>query len=138
MDNFEAADQLARVFYELADAVDDFRTCNWDQLDDLAKASLQARVDLFTDRAHQYTAQALAAILLDVQPHLDNIKQASAEARNELRGLRDLEKGFVIIGALADLSEAIVTHNWGSVAARIDAVVEATKSDPQSQDGQSA
>jgi hypothetical protein len=132
MDNFEAADQLARVFYALAAAVDDFRTFNWGQLGDSAKASLQARVNLFTDRAHQYTAEALAAILQDIQPHLDNIKQASADAKAKLRGLQDVAKGFAIIGALADLSEAIVTHDWGSVAAKIDAIVQATKGDPQS------
>jgi hypothetical protein len=138
MDNFEAADQIARIFYALADAVDDFRTFNWGQLDDLAKASLQARVDLFTERAHEYTAEALAAILMDIRPHLDNIKQVSAEARKELRGLRDVAKGFAIIGALADLSEAIATHDWGSVAAKIDAIVHATSGDPQSQDSRSA
>jgi ABC-type transporter Mla subunit MlaD len=75
-------------------------------------------------RGQQYTADALEAILQAIQPHLQDIKQATQGAKEALAHLNDVEKGIAIVDAAVALARSIADGDIGSIGDNVQNLIQ--------------
>jgi hypothetical protein len=125
IDPVAEAGQLADLFNNLSQALDDFRLGDHtppvpaDQL-----ARLKDEAQAMEDRAHFFTAQAIGATLQSIQSDLANIKAVTAQAKNQLAVLNDVSKVITIATSALSLGTAIAAGNPVSIAAAADALAQ--------------
>ena len=119
LDPVKEAAQMAQTFFTLSKAVDDFRLDNYRRLSPTKRKQLKTQSDSLETRGQQYTADAMAAVLTQIAPHLPNIKQSTKDAVNALTNLNDIVKGLAIADAVLELVGDIVAPNIGSIASDI-------------------
>ena len=125
IDPVKQAEELARIFFTLSNAVDDFRLDNYDALPPDKQRQLKDQAQALAMRAQQYTADALGAILQAIQPHLQDIKQATQGAKEALAHLNNLEKGIAIVDAAVALARSIADGDIGSIGDNVQHLIQA-------------
>src|ERR1017187_8813224 len=115
IDPVKQAEELAQIFFNLSNAGDDFRLRNFNALSPTGQQRLKDQAQALDTRGQQYTADALAAILQGIQPHLQNIKQATPSAQAALAHLNNVVKAITIVDAAVALVGSIVTGDLGSI-----------------------
>ena len=116
---------LADLFNDLSQAVDDFRLTDHDPpltMDQMARLKDEAQA--LEDRAHHFTAEAIGATLQAIQPNLQNIKDVTADAKNQLTVLNDVSKAISIATSGLSLGTAIAAGNPLSVASAAQALAQ--------------
>ena len=114
---------LARQFYSLSQALDDYRLAHWDQLPVDVRGQLKDEAQALDTRAHYLTAAALQQISAAIQPELDAITSATADAEAALDHLQTVDSAISIAIAAVSLGAAIAT---GSIASITSAVTTLT------------
>jgi Fic family protein len=122
------AEALAQAFFSLSNSVDEFRLRNYGALSAAQQQQLKDLAQVLDMRAQQCTADALAAILQGIQPHLRNIQQAIQGAQDALGRLNDVVKGLTIVDAAVALVGAVMTGDLGSVGDNLGGLVQAIQS----------
>jgi HEAT repeat protein len=127
IDAVKQAEELAQIFFGLSNAVNDFRLRpdNFNALSDARQQQLKDQAQALTLRGQQCTAEALGAILQDIQPHLASIKQATQDAKDALAHLNDVEKAITIVDAAVALVGSIMTGDMGSVGDNVQGLLQA-------------
>jgi hypothetical protein len=119
------ANQMADLFNDLSQAVDDFRLSDLDPPLSTDQASrLKDEAQSMEDRAHYFTAEAIGATLQSIQPDLANIKAVTAEAKSQLNNLDDISKAISIATSALSLGTAIAAGNPMSIAAAATALAQ--------------
>jgi hypothetical protein len=118
-----SASELADLFNELSQAIDDFRL-----RDDLPVststtdlARLKDEAQALEDRAHQLTAASIAATMAAIQPDLEKIRNATATATQQLAHLTTVSKAIGIATAGVALGAAIATGNVAAITSTAEA-----------------
>jgi uncharacterized phage infection (PIP) family protein YhgE len=125
IDPADEAGQLADLFNNLSQALDDFRLADHDppiSTDQLAR--LKDEAQSLEDRAHYFTAQAIGATLQSIQPNLAKIKADTAQAEAQLGKLNDISKVITIATSVLSLGTAIAAGNPLSIVAAANALAE--------------
>ena len=127
IDPVKQAEELARLFFALSNAVNDFRLRpdNFNALPPGKQQQLKTQSQALAMRAQQFTADALGAILQAIQPHLQNIKQATQNAEDALSHLNDVEKGIAIVDAAVALAGSLVAGDIGSIGDNVQNLIQA-------------
>jgi len=125
IDSAKQAEELAQSFYNLSNAVDDFRLANYASLSPADQGRLKGQVQALAARAQQCTADALGAILQSIQPHLASIKQATQAAQDALADLKDVAKGLAIVDSAVALVGSIVSGNFASIGDSVQGLYQA-------------
>jgi hypothetical protein len=125
IDPVKQAEELARIFFSLSDAVDDFRLRNFSALTPAMQQQLKDQAQALDTRGQQFAAAALGAILQGIQPHLQNIKQATQDAQDALAHLKDVVKGIAIVNAAVALVGSIAAGNLASIGDNVQGLFEA-------------
>lgn len=127
IDPLEQAEELARIFYNLSDAVDDFRLrpANYATLSPADQERLKSQAQSLATRAQQCTADALGAILQSIQPHLTSIKRAAHDAQDALARLNDAAKGIAIVDSAVALVGSILSGNLGLIGDGVEGLYQA-------------
>lgn len=128
IDPVKQAEGLARTFFSLSNAVDDFRLRNFNAISAAEQQRLKDQAQALDTRGQQYTADALAAILQGIQPHLRNIQQATQSAQEALARLNDVVKGIAIVDAAVALVGSIVAGDLGLIGGNVEGLFEAINS----------
>jgi len=123
IDPAQQARELAQIFFNLSNAVDDFRLRNFSSLSPAQQQQLKDQAQALDTRAQQFVAAALAAILQAVQPHLAGIKQATKDAQDALAHLDDIAKGMAIVDAAVALVGSIASGDVGSIGGGLQNLV---------------
>ena len=127
IDPAQEAEDLARLFNKLSQALDDFRLS--DSIPDDTPPELLARLkdeaQALEDKAHFFTAEAIGATLQSVQIDLAKIKAATAEATAQVAKLNDVSKVISIATAGLALGASIASGNPGSIVATAEAFAQA-------------
>jgi hypothetical protein len=105
--------------------VDDFRLRNFNALSPTEQQRLKDQAQALDTRGQQYTADALGAILQGIQPHLQNIKQATQSAQDALAHLNNVVKAITIVDAAVALVGSIVTGDLGSIGDNVQGLFQA-------------
>src|ERR1017187_1626046 len=124
IDPVKQAEELAQIFFNLSNAVDDFRLRNFNALSPTEQQRLKDQAQALDTRGQQYTADASGAILQGIQPHLQNIKQATQSAQDALAHLNNVVKAITIVDA-AVLVGSIVTGDLGSIGDNVQCLFQA-------------
>jgi hypothetical protein len=127
IDPVKQAEDLAQIFFTLSNAVNDFRLRpdNFNALPPDKQQRLKDQVQALAMRGQQYTADALGAILQAIQPHLQDIKQATKDAKDALAHLNNVEKGIAIVDAAVALVRSIVDGDMGSIGDNVQNLIQA-------------
>jgi len=119
------AAELAQIFFDLSNAVDDFRLRNFGSLSHAQQQQLKEEAQALATRGQQFTAAALGAILARVQPHLQNIKRATQDAQDALARLNDVAKAIAIVDAAVALAGAVMTGNLDAIGDQAQGLFQA-------------
>jgi len=125
IDPAKQAEELAQIFFSLSNAVDDFRLRNFGSLSPAQQQQLKEQAQALDNRAQQFVADALGAILRGIQSHLSSIKDATRGAEEALRHLNDVAKGLAIVNAAVALVGSIASGDLGSVGGGVDTLIQA-------------
>jgi hypothetical protein len=128
IDPAKQAEQLAQIFFNLSDAVDKFRLGNnYGAISLAQQQQFKVQAQALATRGQQFTADALGAILRDIQPHLPNIKQATQDAQEALTHLNDVAKALTIVDSAVALVGSIVAGDVGSIGDNVQNLFTAIK-----------
>jgi uncharacterized protein (DUF2342 family) len=116
------ANNLASLFNDLSQTVDDFRLKFSPPLPNDQMTRLKDESQALEDRAHYFTAEAIGVTLEAIQPDLANIKDVTAQAKDQLETLNDVAKGITIATSVLSLGTAIAAGNPASILAAAQAV----------------
>ena len=125
IDPAKQAEELAQIFFNLSNAVDDFRLRNFNALSSSQQQQLKDQAQALDTRGQQSTADALGAILQGIQPHLQNIKQATQDAQNALAHLNDVAKAITIVDSAVALVGSIAAGDLGSIGDNVQGLLQA-------------
>jgi hypothetical protein len=127
IDPVKQAEELAQIFFGLSNAVNAFRLRpeNFNALSSDRQQQLKDQAQALALRAQQCTADALGAILQDIQPHLASIKQATQDAKDALDRLNDVEKALAIVDAAVTLAVSISTGDVASIGGDLQGLIQA-------------
>jgi ABC-type transporter Mla subunit MlaD len=127
IDPAKEAEELARIFFALSGAVNEFRLRpeNFNALPPDTRQRLKEQAQALAMRGQEYSADALGAILHAISPHLQAIKQATQDAKDALAGLTDVAKGIAIVDAAVALAGSIVARDVGSIGNNLQNLIEA-------------
>ena len=128
IDPVKQAEELARTFFSLSNAVDEFRLRNFNAISAAEQQRLKDQAQALDTRGQQYTADALVAVLQGIQPHLRNIQQATQSAQEALARLNDVVKGIAIVDAAVALVGSIVAGDLGLIGGNVEGLFEAINS----------
>lgn len=119
------AGQLADLFNDLSQAIDDFRLADHTPPLSVGQlARLKDEAQALEDRAHYFTAQAIGATLEAIQPDLDKIKRVTAQAKSQLAVLNDVSKVIAVATSALSLGTAVAAGNPSSIMAAADALAQ--------------
>jgi hypothetical protein len=125
IDAAKQAEGLAQIFFNLSDAVDDFWQRNYADLSADQAREFKVQAQALASQGQRCSAQALAAILQDIQPHLADIKQAAQDAQNALARLNDIAKAAAIVDSAVALGHSVCTGDLGSIANNVQGLCQA-------------
>jgi hypothetical protein len=128
IDPAKQAEELAKIFFNLSNAVDAFRVNNYDALSPADRQRLKDQAQALDTRGQQCTADALAAILQGIQSHLADIKKATRNAQDALAHLNDVAKGIAIVDFVVGLVGSIVSGDLGSIGDNVQGLYQAVSS----------
>lgn len=124
IDQAAQANELAVLFNELSQAVDDFRLNFEPPLQSEHMSRLKDESQALEDRAHYFTAQAIGATLAQIAPDLDAIKANTSEAARQLGNLTNISRAISIATTALSLGAAIAAGNPASISAAAEALVQ--------------
>jgi uncharacterized membrane protein YccC len=110
--------ELARLFHGLSLALDQFLLSDQFPADTPPEqqALLRQQAQDLEDVSHDFTAEAIKAILESIQPDLAKIKAVAKEAKTQLGHLEAVSKAISIAAAGLSAGSAIVSGNPLSIA----------------------
>ena len=119
--------QLARLYHALSQALDEFRLSDRVPADTPPdqRALLKQRAQDLEDVSHDFTADAISAILQSIPTSLANIKAVTADAKTQLGHLNAVTKVISIATAGLALGTAIASGNPAGIATAIEPFVQA-------------
>jgi hypothetical protein len=116
------ANDLATLFNEFSQAVDDFRLSFEPPLAPSQMARLKDESQALEDRAHYFTAEAIGPTLESLQSDLASVKAVTAQAKAQLSGLNDVAKGITIATSVLSLGTAIAAGDPTTILAATQAL----------------
>ena len=125
VDAVKQAEELQQTFFNLSNAVADFRLRNFNALTPEKRDQLREQSDALDTRGQQFTADALAAIQAQIQPHLESIQQATKSACDALARLNDVAKALAVVDAAVTLVGSIATGDIAKVGGDVEGLVKA-------------
>jgi hypothetical protein len=116
------ANDLADLFNDLSQAVDEFRLDFEPPLPDGQMGRLKDESHALQDRANYFTGEAIGATLQKIQPDLSNIKTVTAQAKTQLQHLNNVAKGIQIATSALALGTAIAAGDPRTILAATQAL----------------
>jgi len=119
------AGDLADLFNDLSQAIDDFRLSDavQDGADPSTLARLKDEAQALENRAHQFITQDMTSTLARIQPDLQRIVAATDRVKRQTGVLNSVTKAIDIATAGVALGAAIATGNLASIGATTQAFV---------------
>lgn len=128
VDLAKEAEGLAQTFYSLSDAVDDFWQRQYGALSPAQVQQLKNEAQALARRGHEFSADALGAILHELLPRLSNIKKATEDAKDALAHLDDVAKALAIVDSAVALVTSLATGDLPSIGDKVDGLAQAITS----------
>ena len=119
------AGKLAQRYFELSEAVDNFRLTHFNEIAPERREQLKQEAQALATRGQEATAATLGAILEGIQAHLAAIQQATKDARDALNTLNSVAKGLAIVDAAVALVGSIAAGNVASVPGDVETLAQA-------------
>jgi hypothetical protein len=119
-----AAAELADVFNDLSNVLDEFRIANLAP-DTPRDKEIKAHAQALEDQSHRFTAESIGAALQSIQADLANIKTVTRQAKDQLKSLNDFSKAVCIATAAVGLGAAIAAGKPDSILSAADALRQA-------------
>jgi len=119
------ASDLASIFFQWSQAVDDFRDNNAATLTSDQKVRLKDLAGQLDDISTHFTLSDIAASVAAIQPQIDQIKTVTANAKATLQKLNTVAKVVSVVGAVAAIGVSAAAGNVGGVLGGIGDLAKA-------------
>jgi|HubBroStandDraft_3_1064219.scaffolds.fasta_scaffold51575_2 succinate dehydrogenase/fumarate reductase flavoprotein subunit len=121
----EQASQLANLFLELSESVDQFRETNAASLSDDELDSLVERATQLREISQQLNGESIAATLDQVQDNVNHIIAATKDAQQAVKKIKKVQNVFAIVSAATDLGAAIGSGKIATIGSSSAALFQA-------------
>lgn len=121
----DQAQQLADLFSRISDAVDQYRTRQFDTLTPQERDRLEDLIQQLDDIHDRFTATAIQDTLNAIRDDLGRITQITDEARQSVEHLNTTAEVVKLVSAVAELGEAIIVGDYGAIPQSIKDLAQA-------------
>jgi hypothetical protein len=119
------ASDLATLFFQWSQAVDEFRGNNAATLTSDQKVRLKDLAGQLDDISTHFTLADIANTIASIQPQISQIKSVTANAKNTLQKLKTTAQIVSAVAAVAAIGVSAVGGNVGGVLAGIGDLAKA-------------
>lgn len=111
----DEARNLAALFAQTSEAVDDYRTRHLNQLTVDQRTRLEQIIQKLDDAHDECTADAIADTLNQMQSDLGQIAKVTGQAQHALKHLNTVQEVVNVASAISELAEAIMTGDYAGI-----------------------
>jgi hypothetical protein len=122
---------LASLFFQWSQAVDYYRDKNADSLTPDQNVLLKDLSSQLDDISTHFTLDDVAATIASIQPEIDQIKTATAQAKKTLAKLNTIDKVTKAIAAVVSIGVSAESGNVGGIVSGIGDLASATAPPPK-------
>jgi signal recognition particle GTPase len=119
------ASDLATLFFQWSQAVDEFRGNNAPTLTSDQKVRLKDFAGQLDDISTHFTLADIASTIASIQPQINQIKTVTANAKNTLRKLKTTAQIVSAVAAVVAIGVSVEGGNVGGVLAGIGDLAKA-------------
>ena len=121
----DQANELALWFSDLADAIGDYRTLNWNNLSEGQRQELGTAEDDLRNASTDLVELALRLRLEELNSTLARIKGATDQMKSAIKHLQNVQRAIRIATAAVTLAGAIVSMDPAAIAEGISGAISA-------------
>jgi hypothetical protein len=121
----EDARELARLYYDLAVTLGQYRFDNWSSFSSAQRAELESLEWTLLTQSSDMTTRAILIAAEDMKPALKSISRATRNLTRAVRRINDVKKTINIASKAIDMGSAIFTGNIGAITKAVGAAISA-------------
>lgn len=107
----DQARKLARSYFDLAQALGEYRFDQFDALTPTKRKKMEAFERTLLDSSTAFTSLAMSISLADLEPVLTRIDEVTATLKDNINQLQKVDRVLNIAGSAVQLASAILTGN---------------------------
>lgn len=119
-DEADRARQLAELFANMAQTVDDYRSKHFADLSQAQRTLFEEAIEQLDDAHDDFTSLAIEETIEALENDLPKIAALTAQAGNALEHLNNVAKVAKIAASLGALAAAVTTADYGLIPGAIE------------------
>ena len=119
------ARELARLYYDLAGALGEFRFAYWTEMTQAQRGELESLEWSLLTQSSDMTTRAISLATNDLQASLKNISRATKNMTRAVRRISDVKKAINVAAKALTLGSAVFTGNADAIAKAVSAAIAA-------------
>lgn len=119
----EDARDLARLYYDLAVSLGEFRFNNWDEMSQSQRTELESLEWTLLTQSSDMTTRAISLATTDMKSSLKEISRATKGLTRAVRRVSDVKKAIMFASKALALGSAVFTGNADAIAKAITAAI---------------
>jgi len=121
----EDARELARLYYDLAVTLGQYRFDNWNSFSNTQRNELESLEWTLLTQSSDMTTRAITIAAQDMKPALKDVSRATRNLTRAVRRISDVKKSIGFATKAIDMGSAIFTGNIEAIAKAVGAAVSA-------------
>jgi hypothetical protein len=121
----EDARELARLYYDLAVTLGQFRFDNWNSFSSAQRAELESLEWTLLTQSSDMTTRAISLATKPMKPALKDISRATRNLTRAVRRITDVRKTINIATKAIDMGSAVFTGNIEAITKAVGAAISA-------------
>ena len=123
----EDARDLARLYYDLAVSLGEFRFNNWDAMSQSQRTELESLEWTVLTQSSDMTTRAISLAATDMKSSLKEISHATKGLTRAVRRVSDVKKAITFASKALALGSAVFTGNADAIAKAITGAIGAVE-----------
>ena len=116
--------QLAQCLTKMQSSLTDYELTHFAELTDAQKNKLEGALSQLAAAAGRIYAYSVQLEFQDASRQLQQVKQATESLKKFLKTTQKIQQVLDIVGLVASLADAIISHDLDGIAGGIDQVVQ--------------
>ena len=118
---------LADNYQSMAKQLMQYKLDNLDKFNAVQVQDMTTRVSLLLHNSNLLSALSTFQAVQDLKPHLDSIKQSTAQLKATLDKIKKVQKAIDIATVVINLGSSLITRDFNGIAGHAGELAEAVK-----------